>query len=135
MEKSLSEFRVAFDQVDAGGILFYGHVFTIAHRAYEEFISKKLRISWSEWFKNDQWIVPLKSVSAEFMRPLLGGELYQISISIKEISNSSFVLQTKFYDRECEYCSIQSIHVFVNKSTLKKMDIPSEIRILLDGIK
>lgn len=125
---------VSFDLVDAAGILFFSHVFTLAHNIFETSVISKLEISWSEWFNNEQWIAPIRQCEATYKRPLLGGQTYDVDATILQIGQTSFSIEYHFCQKEIEYCSIKIVHVFCEKNSGKKIPIPSTIRQKLESL-
>lgn len=133
MVKSLYkiEIQIPFHQVDPAGILFFGHVFTIAHQAFETFITETLNIQWQEWFQNPEWCVPLKHVSADYLRPIVGGDRYIVSIAVEEVKETSFILKTIISKDDIDHCHVKSVHLFVDKTILQKIPIPKLYKDLL----
>lgn len=126
---------IPFHLVDAAGIVFFGQPFTLAHQIFEQFVVKKLNISWKNWFYNSEWIVPIVHSEADFQNPIHAGEECLVKLRIDNISTSSFTLKYDFYQREQLCCSIKTVHVFCDRSTHLKKDIPLPIREKLSAIK
>jgi len=127
---------ISFHLTDAGGILFYSHVFTLAHQAYEQFVTQKLGYSWNDWFQNAQWTVPLKHAEATYHSPLYVGRQCVIEVEILEVSTSSFVLVSRFNQAQDECCAVtKTVHVFCDRIHFQKCPIPPPIRQLLINCK
>ncbi len=118
---------IPFHLADPAGILFFGNAFTLFHQAYEAWIVEYLS-TWNEWFKNDQWVVPIRSAEANYHTPLFAGNLCNIEIEVTSIGTSSFQLKTVF---DKTSCIIKTSHVFCDKKTQKKMEIPHSFKALL----
>lgn len=117
-----------FQLGDPAGIVFFGHLFSLAHEVYEQFIQEKLSITWSDWFNNEEWIVPIKQTQASYFVPLFAGLWYQVRLELKQMTTSSLTLVYRFYKEEVEHCQIEILHVFCDRRTKKKLSIPQEIR-------
>ena len=111
---------------DPGGILFFGQVFPLAHEAFERFVLEKLGCSWSQWFQNEQWIVPIRHAAANYLKPLKSGETCSIEIDIKQITRSSFSMGYQFFQPQL-CCEATTVHVFCDRSSEAKIPIPEEI--------
>lgn len=122
------EVFISFHLVDRAGILFFGHVFPLAHQVFEAFISQKLNLSWEDWFQNNHWIVPIKQTEAFYQAPLIAGQICSIKLCIEEIKNSSFVSSYSFYQNHTECCVVKMVHTFCSTATRKKIEIPNPIR-------
>lgn len=122
-----------FQLSDAAGIVFFGHIFSLSHEVYEQFIQEKLGITWDDWFKNKDWMIPIKQTHANYFAPLLAGLWYQVHLELKQMTNSSFTLVYRFYRENVEHCQVETLHVFCNRDTRKKEPIPEEIREKLES--
>ncbi len=115
-----------FHLADPAGIVFFGHVFSLAHQAFEQFILQQLECPWPVWFQNTEWIVPIKHTEADYVYPLHAGKDCQIELSLINLSLSSITLHYSF-SQEKLCCSVKTIHVFCSKQTKQKMPIPPDI--------
>ncbi len=122
------EIYIPFHLGDAAGILFFGHVFSLAHEVYEFFVQEKLNISWTEWFNHPKWIVPIKQTQASYQLPLQIGKTYLVSLSLKQMRTSSFVLVYQFSQKGQIFCEVETVHVFCDKKTFQKCFIPVFIK-------
>lgn len=120
---------IPFNLADPAGIVFFGHAFTLMHQAFEHFVINQLKCPWDHWFHNDFWIVPIRHAEAHYSHPLIAGRKCSIEISVVARSKSSFTLETTL--RQDEICAlIKTIHVFCDKNTKQKINIPDEISLL-----
>ncbi|KIC71530.1 acyl-CoA thioesterase [Candidatus Protochlamydia amoebophila] len=126
------EIFIPFHYVDAAGILFFGHTFTLAHQVFESFVVQALCCSWAQWFQNPSWIVPIKNAEASFQAPLLAGLSCQVQLSIEEIKQSSFSVHYEFIQNDQLCCMVKTIHVFCNRQSKDKLLIPNEIKSQLE---
>ncbi len=114
---------IPFHLSDPAGILFFGHVFTLAHQAFEHFVIHHLECPWTFWFQNPDWIVPIKQTEAHYFHPVQAGEECHIEISLTALSSSSFTLTSSFYQSHM-CCTVKTIHVFCQRLTKQKTPIP-----------
>lgn len=122
------EVYVPFHLGDPAGILFFGHVFSLTHEAFENFIVQELGIPWNDWFQNGDYIVPIKQTEANFLVPIKSGKPCTIDLTISEVRNSSFSVSYRLFQDDVECCQLKTVHVFCNRKTLKKQDIPAAVR-------
>ncbi len=116
-----------FRQTDSAGLLFFNEAFNLFHDTYEGWAeavcgSKKL------WFENEEWAVPIKKVSADFRRPLMAFDPCEVTVTVKTIGETSFQLETELKQNGSVCCTIESIHVFLNKKTRTPQGVPGNIR-------
>lgn len=128
------DIRIPFHLCDPAGIVFFGNVFPLSHLVYESFIIDKLQCSWDAWFKNLDWFVPIKHASADYKIPLHAGVNYQVEVTILGVKSSSFTVHYRFLHGESEHCVVEIVHVFCDRKTKKKIEIPPSIRSKLGAI-
>jgi acyl-CoA thioesterase FadM len=119
---------ISFDLVDAAGIVFFAHLFTLSHHLFETAIVPFFGMSWKEWFNNGQWIAPIKHCEATYQKPLVGGQAYDVLASIRHVGESSFSIDYRFSLNQEEYCLVTIVQVFCDRSSGKKIPIPTMIR-------
>lgn len=122
------EIYLPFHLSDSAGIVFFGHVYAIAHEAYELFVQEKLNIKWDDWFDNPEWILPIRQSKADYFAPLTSGKKYLIRMSIPKITLSSMNLTFNFEKEEKIHCQVETIHVFCDRTTKAKIPIPNKVR-------
>jgi len=117
---------------DNAGILFFSRIFELFHSAYEEFIQRsKLE---NDYFNLDDLAIPLVKIEADFKAPIMLHEIMDIAIEVTEIKNSAFELTTHFWDKiEKTRAIVKSVHIFVDKQSFSKKEIPTEFRLLLEA--
>lgn len=117
---------IPFHLGDPAGILFFGHVFSLTHQAYEQFVIQKMNCSWQDWFQNPHWFVPIRHTEAQYNSPIYVGQKCIFKLSIDSIGRSSFTLLTHLsQQRDC--CLVKTTHVFCDSKTKQKMPIPAHI--------
>jgi len=123
---------IEFSMCDNAGVLFFSRVFELFHSAYEELIlTSSLK---NNYFSLDDIAIPLLKVEAEFKAPIKLHDLVNIVIEVTGIKNSSFELKTLLIDDDdITKAIVKSVHIFVDKKTFQKREIPTEFRKLLDS--
>ncbi|MDP4117346.1 MAG: thioesterase family protein [Bacteroidota bacterium] len=117
--------KVNFYQCDPEGILFFANIFQICHSAYEDLINSfQLEES---YFINAKYAVPLVNCSADYKKMIKYNEMLDINIKVTKLLNHSFELEYSVFSANVLKAVVKTAHVFINKGTLKKMDIPAEI--------
>lgn len=120
------EYFSYFNLSDPAGILFFQNIFTLAHQALEDYI-KQSDIGWNNWFQNPKWAVPLVHCDSSFFVPIKSGENIKIELFLDKTTKSSLTFSYKFFQFQQECCIVTTTHVFVNKESQTKMEIPKQI--------
>jgi len=119
--------KINFYDCDPAGILFYGRVYELCHSAYEDLISGfELK---EDYWNNNEYVVPVLNSEAHYHKPVKYGETVQIEIRVSRLKSSSFELNYTIKNAEGGECvEVRTVHVFVNKTTWKKMEMKPEIK-------
>lgn len=126
--------KINFYDCDPAGILFYANLFKFAHKIYESFI-ESFDLSES-YFDSNEFVVPITHADGEYFIPMKPGDEIEVSVYVSQLRNSSFELLYKFINKDFNICAqVKTVHVFVNKTSFKKIEIPSEILMKLDSNK
>src|ERR1035437_1956477 len=122
------KFAVSCDDADGEGIVFFGNYFRLAHRALEAYIPQ-LGIPWKDWFANKEGGVPLRHVEADFLQPLRPGDEFSVVVQVAELGESSVHFSYEFLDAAGKPVTrVKMAHVFVGRSTFKKIQVPETVR-------
>lgn len=114
---------IPFHLSDGAGILFFGHVFALAHQGFEQFVMQQLKCPWENWFQNPDWCVPIKQAEANYLHPVRAGQECRLDIALESIGSTSFsIASSLFQGRHC--CTVKTVHVFCHSQTKQKMPIP-----------
>ena len=106
-------FPVRLHDIDAAGILFYGHLFRHAHDAYEAFMAT-IGFPLHRLIQDGDCLLPLVHAEADYRHPLRHGEVIQVELSVREIGGSAFTLDYRFADetgREKARASTVHVHL------------------------
>lgn len=117
-------YRIHFSEADPAGWMFFAQLGKFAHDTYEEWVCA-LGIPWREWFAHPEVAIPLRSTEARYHAPLAAGEMFEVSVSLVELRETSFKLTFAFHRGDQLCAEFSSIHVFIDKVTGQKTKIPT----------
>jgi 1,4-dihydroxy-2-naphthoyl-CoA hydrolase len=145
---------VHFGDADPQGILYFSKISQWAHELIEEYWADS-KLGWSGWFQSPEFAVPLRHTEQDFFAPMLVGTELKSQLYVSEISESSVrfkvdfltsnnvgeattpsaqekIVSSKPIFQEKLAATAQSVHVFVDRVTFKKISVPPEIRNILN---
>ena len=130
------DFQVRFREADPAGIGYFANVFSFAHDAFEDFI-QAAGFTWKEWFLTKDYIIPIRHTECNFTRPFLPGDVYQISVSVAKLGDSSFQMKYQFLQGANLHAEVRMTHVFLDYKSKQKIPVPELVRnrlkVYLDG--
>lgn len=127
------EIFISFSDADPQGILYFARFYQKAHQVIESMICSS-GITWDFWFNNPNWMAPLKHTEADHFSPLKAGCAYDVEVKIKRLGTTSVTFESSFFDKEKLAATVSTTHVFVDRQSMTKREIPPEIRKILEAI-
>ena len=125
------EIQVRFQDVDAGGVLFYGRIYDYIHVAYEEFWASE-GVGRSFFFAGAAYLVPIAHSEADYRTPIRHGERIRVRIEVAKVGSASFTLRYRVVGAEGNpRVDALTVHAFVRKETMKPIPIPEDLRAIL----
>ena len=123
-----------FNDCDPAGIFYFGNVTNLCHRVYEDWLLN-LNPTWSFWFNNSEWIIPIRNSTVDYLGPMKAGDPFTIELSLSKLSESSFTSHFNATHPQTQqvYFTAEIVHVFVKKATFKKEPIPPSVRPLFES--
>jgi YbgC/YbaW family acyl-CoA thioester hydrolase len=124
---------VRFQDVDAGGVLFFGRIFDYCHQAYEEFIATS-GVDRARYFAGGDYLVPIAHAEADYAKPIRHGEQVLVSIDVTRIGRASFRLRYRVTGAGDDLrVEAETVHAFVKRETMKPIPIPDALRRFFEG--
>lgn len=125
------DIQVRFQDVDAGGVLFYGRVYDYIHVAYEEFWASQ-GVDRGVFFSGAEYLIPVVHSEADYRRIILHGEKVSVTIDVTKVGRTSFTLRYRVAGPDGSLrIEAATVHVFARKGTMRLMSIPEHLRAIL----
>jgi YbgC/YbaW family acyl-CoA thioester hydrolase len=123
--------RIHFHECDPAGIVYFGHVFTFCHEAYEELLRSGGQPV--EGLLRTDCVYPLRHVEADYSAPMRMGDLVTIRITLGKVSERSFRVEFALTSEAgALLAKAAHVHVAVDKATMRAVAIPEALRALLE---
>ena len=136
------EFPVRFQDVDAGGVLFFGRIYDYCHQAYEEFWGSE-GVDRAHFFAGAEYLVPIAHSEADYRSPIRHGERIRVRIEVARVGKASFELRYRITGTQSDprvgatdsgdslRAEARTVHAFVERATMKPIPIPEPLRAIL----
>jgi len=125
--------QVRFQDVDAGGVLFFGRIFDYLHFAYEEMVASS-GVDRARYFAGAEYLVPIAHAEADYRSPILHGERIDVAIVVGRVGRASFQLNYRVTGPDGSLrVEATTIHAFVNRETMRPIPIPHALRAFFNG--
>ena len=133
---SLHNFRVYYEDTDAGGVVFYANYLKFIERGRTEYL-RDLGFDQGKITKEKNIVFVVKSLSADYLSPAYLDDMIQVQTNIKLSKNASLVFTQKILNLEKNTVlfNAEVKVVSVLKNNLKPCAIPQEIMEKLNGRK
>ena len=120
-------FRVRLHDIDAAGVMFFGHLFRHAHDAYESFMAG---LGWplADLIRTGVRL-PLVHAEADYRQPLCLGEEIQVEVACEDVGRSAFTIGYRFCDVQGGLrATARTVHVHLGPDSVGKAPLPEAIR-------
>ena len=91
-----TQITVAFNDIDAAGIVYFANVFDYCHQAYEHLL-EAISLPLSHILNEEQWAMPLVHAEADYMAPMRHGERITIQIRLRKVGRSAMHFGYELY--------------------------------------
>ena len=118
---------VKLHETDAAGTIFFGHLFRMAHDAYEEFLNSE-RLGIGELLKHGEYARFIVHAEADFKKPISVGDDLEVKLTAENIGDSSYTIRYDFQHNGETACSAKTVHVCVDRITNLPIPIPQELK-------
>jgi YbgC/YbaW family acyl-CoA thioester hydrolase len=124
---------VRFGDTDPAGLVYYPNVFHYLHEAMEEFFAARCGITYHQLVARERIGFPTVNVQAEFLHPLVYGDVVEVMIKVDKIGQTSLTLDyaLKKVGDQAVCATSRQVHVSMDLDTRRPVSIP---QFLLDGI-
>ncbi len=125
-------FPIRFQDVDAGGVLFFGRIYDYCHQAYEEFWGAE-GIDRAHFFAGATYLVPIAHSEADYRLPIRHGERIMVRVDVTRVGKASFTLRYHVTARDQRDLRVEAstVHAFVDRATMRPIPIPEDLRAIL----
>jgi len=139
--------QVRMHDTDAAGVLYFAHLFRFVQEALEDFASAR-GFPLAALLESANFLLFIRHVEADYLLPLRVGDPLEIELKTSSVKETSFLLDYQLYtfrpsspdtpsfqgistpDR-IKAGSASTVHVCVDRNTLKKFPLPLALRRVL----
>lgn len=122
--------KVRMHDTDMAGILYFARQFRFAHDALEDFVESE-GFDFDKVFHKENFVFVIVHCEADYYAPLRVGDKLNVHVTVEKIGSSSFTMNYRIYREELEVGSAKTVHVTLERSSRKKIPIPSGFREIL----
>lgn len=119
--------KVQLHHTDSAGVLFYGKLFELTFEAFDALL-ENIGASVAFIIRESDFLLPFVHVEADFVSPLFVDDKIKVQISVESIGDSSMTLTYDIIRDGESVATAKTVHVAMDKETLKKRPLPQVIR-------
>ena len=126
---------IRLKDVDAAGVIFFVNHFVFAHETYELFL-EEIGYSLRRIIGHESFLLPIVHAGSDYHQMVGLEDEISIVLNVDTIGSTSFALAYDFFlENQKLVGSVKTVHVCIDKTTLKKRPIPQELRQALKKYK
>jgi acyl-CoA thioester hydrolase len=122
-----AQYRVYYEDTDAGGVVYYANYLKFAERARTEMLRAK-GIDQSDLLSHDHLCFVVRKVEAEYLSPARLDDLVTIHTKITALGGASLEMQQKITKEHQLLVTLKVLVVAVNSVSMKPTRIPERLR-------
>lgn len=125
--------EVAFQDVDAAGLVFFVRFFEYCHDAFFAFMASR-GFAMPEVLAKGEWGSPVAHAEADYSIPLRFGDRITIDISAVTFGATSLQVDYRVLNaRDKNVCTAKIVHVFIDRKTMRPRPPPDDVRAALSS--
>jgi YbgC/YbaW family acyl-CoA thioester hydrolase len=123
--------QVAFQDIDAVGVVFFARFFVYFHDGYAAFLESR-GLPLRAMVEQRTWALPLTRATADFVRPLRLGDRFEVQLVAARPGAGEVELGWRLAsaDDAKVFAVGQTVHASVDAATFRRIDLPDEVRAL-----
>ena len=125
---------IRLHHTDAAGILFFAHLFVIAHECYESFLEPE--VTFNSIFNEKNLKMPIVHAEADYYKPLRTSDKITITPQLENIGDSSFSIVYDVHTENGENAAkVKTNHVLRELKGNRPRSLPEKLRAKLESIE
>lgn len=125
--KHRCDFRVYYEDTDAGGVMYHASYIRFCERGRTEFL-RHIGLSCATLDQDYQIIFVIRHIEADYLKPARLEDLLTVQTSIKELKNSSFIMEQSIFCQDSMLFSMTVTVVCVDRNGVRPVRLPEHIR-------
>lgn len=123
--------RVRFQDVDAAGLVFFARYFDYVHDTYVAWL-EAIGQPLAQVLANRTWAAPLRHAECDYLQPVRFGDELKVLLVLGHLSLSEVSLGFRIERVGGPPVAVaQSVHTFIDLTTMERRPVPTEIRVAL----
>lgn len=127
MKTHTCEYRVYYEDTDAGGIMYHAQYISWCERARAEYLTD-IGLQSSTIVEDTGVMFVVRHLSADYFKPARLDQKLRVESTLKELKNSSFILNQSIFCQDYMLFSMTVTIVCVDAAGTKAVRIPDIIR-------
>jgi 1,4-dihydroxy-2-naphthoyl-CoA hydrolase len=128
MTKFSYQRSIKFADTDAAGVVYFSNVLSICHEAYEEYLSRNLKLDLSKFFQDKSTAIPIIHAQIDFLQPLFCGDQILILVSPQLVNDKVFEMSYEIYKDSITVANALTRHICINPQTRKTQSLPHSFK-------
>jgi len=139
VEQEVTSFKIRrvirLKDTDAAGTVFFLNYFVFAHETYELFL-EEIGYSLRRIIEQESFLLPIVHAESDYHQMIELENEITIVLNVNKIGRTSFsLIYDYFLENQRLVGSVKTVHVCVDKTTLKKRPIPKDFQQALKKYK
>lgn len=121
------EYRVYYEDTDAGGIMYHGQYINWCERGRSEYL-RDIGLQSSVIHQETGCLFVVRHLAADYFKPAKLDQMLRVETTLKELKNSSFILNQSIFCQDFMLFSMTVTIVCVDEKTGRPVRVPAMVR-------
>lgn len=127
MEQFKAQYRVYYEDTDAGGVVYYANYLKFAERARTDYLRAR-GIEQTALQKEEGLVFVVHRVEATFHKPAKLDDLLDVSVEVKELKGATIHMEQAILRGAEKLCSVKVEVICVQAAGFKPARIPEALK-------
>lgn len=127
MERFTAQYRVYYEDTDAGGVVYYANYLKFAERTRTDAL-RQCGIEQAKLMKDENVAFVVHHVDATFHKPAKLDDLLDVSVEIAEVKGATLTMAQEISTGGTKLCAIKVDVICVDAANFKPIRLPDSIK-------
>ncbi len=125
-------YRVYYEDTDAGGIVYHANYLRFCERARTEYL-RDLEISQSDLVRDEKLIFVVRRCEIDYLSPAKLDDLIEVSAEVTKTSATSLIMHQEIKKDDKILASMDVVIVCIDSESYRPKKIPQKLKELFDA--
>lgn len=130
--KFSTQYRIYYEDTDAGGIVYHANYLRFFERARTEYL-RDLKVAQSDLVRDEELIFVVRRCEIDYLFPAKLDDLIEVSAEVIKTSGTSLIMHQEVKKDDKLLSAMDVVIVCIDSRTYRPKKIPEKLKLLFDA--